>query len=197
MKLCIIAEHCYAECRLCWVSHISPLCWVSLCGMSLCWVSLCGMSLCWVSLWGMSLCWVSLCGIPLCWESWRPLSISTLVITAKNSYRRIRWPAGKPWRRTLEFPESEPPRRRVLFVCWERRRCRRQHFLGTKSYQKLSLVQNNNISIIFCWKNEKEHVNEQTRHLLFLFNEKSYEIFDQADQSRVIRSFLIAQFFKK
>ena len=27
----------YADCYLCWVSHISPLCWVSLCWMSLCW----------------------------------------------------------------------------------------------------------------------------------------------------------------
>jgi hypothetical protein len=26
-------------CHLCWVSHISDLCWVSLCLMSLCWVS--------------------------------------------------------------------------------------------------------------------------------------------------------------
>jgi len=36
-------ECCYAECRLCWVSQISPLCWVSLCcnhyAESLCWMS--------------------------------------------------------------------------------------------------------------------------------------------------------------
>ncbi len=29
----------YAECHLCWVSQISPLCWVSLCWVSLCWMS--------------------------------------------------------------------------------------------------------------------------------------------------------------
>ncbi len=29
----------YAECYLCLVSHISPLCWVPLCWMSLCWES--------------------------------------------------------------------------------------------------------------------------------------------------------------
>ncbi len=46
----------YAECHLCWVSQISPLCWVSLCSVSLCWVLLCWMSLRWVS---------------LCWMSWR------------------------------------------------------------------------------------------------------------------------------
>ncbi len=32
------------DCHLCWVSHIGPLGWVSLCWMSLCWVSLCWMS---------------------------------------------------------------------------------------------------------------------------------------------------------
>jgi len=36
----------YAECHLCWVSHVSIICWVLLCWMSLCWVSLC-----WMSLW--------------------------------------------------------------------------------------------------------------------------------------------------
>ncbi len=39
-----------AECQLCsmlcWVSHTSPLCWVSFCWMSLFWVSLCWMSWC-------------------------------------------------------------------------------------------------------------------------------------------------------
>ncbi len=30
---------CHAKCHLCWVSQISPLCWVSLYWMSLCWVS--------------------------------------------------------------------------------------------------------------------------------------------------------------
>jgi len=29
----------YAECRLCRMSQISPLCWVSLCWVSLCWMS--------------------------------------------------------------------------------------------------------------------------------------------------------------
>ncbi len=28
----------YAECRLCWMSQISPLCWESLCWVSLCWM---------------------------------------------------------------------------------------------------------------------------------------------------------------
>ncbi len=37
-------ECCYAECSLCWVSPVSPFCWVSLCWMSSCWVSLCWMS---------------------------------------------------------------------------------------------------------------------------------------------------------
>jgi hypothetical protein len=35
-----MAEHCYAECHLCWEPQISPLCRVSLCLMLLCWVSL-------------------------------------------------------------------------------------------------------------------------------------------------------------
>ncbi len=29
MKLSIMAEHDYASCRLCWMSYVSPLCWVS------------------------------------------------------------------------------------------------------------------------------------------------------------------------
>ncbi len=66
MPLDIVAEHCYDECRLCWLSlywvqHIN-LCWVSLCRVSFCWVSLCWVPLCWVSL-----CWVSLCWVSLCW----------------------------------------------------------------------------------------------------------------------------------
>jgi hypothetical protein len=59
MTLIITAEHCYAEWRLCWlslyVSHMSPLCWVSSCWLSLmlC-VShmspLCWMTSCWLLL---------------------------------------------------------------------------------------------------------------------------------------------------
>ncbi len=60
VTLNIIAEHCNAVCHLCWVSfmlsvtyaechsywvsHTSPLCWVSLYWMSLCWVKLCWVS---------------------------------------------------------------------------------------------------------------------------------------------------------
>jgi hypothetical protein len=39
--LSIMADNCYAECHLCRVSNISPLCPVPLCQMSLCWVSWC------------------------------------------------------------------------------------------------------------------------------------------------------------
>jgi len=31
----------YAECCWCWVTQISPLCWVLVCWLSSCWVSLC------------------------------------------------------------------------------------------------------------------------------------------------------------
>ncbi len=54
----------YADCHLCWVSHIILLCWVSLCWVPLCWVLLFWVLLCWVSL-----CWVSLCWMSLCWVS--------------------------------------------------------------------------------------------------------------------------------
>jgi hypothetical protein len=94
--LSIMANYCYAECHLCWVSLMlcvtyaeCHLCWVSLmpsvtyavchlCCVSLklsvtyaewhlCWV-LHISRLCWVPLWWMLFCWVS-----LCWVSWRPI----------------------------------------------------------------------------------------------------------------------------
>jgi hypothetical protein len=45
----------YADCHWCWVSHLRPLCW-----LSLCWLSLYLLLLCW-----LSLCWVSQCPLKL------------------------------------------------------------------------------------------------------------------------------------
>jgi hypothetical protein len=41
-------KYCYADAESClyWLSHISPLCWVSLCWVPLCWVPLCWVPLC-------------------------------------------------------------------------------------------------------------------------------------------------------
>jgi hypothetical protein len=41
-------EQCQLCSMLCWVSHTSPLCWVSLYWMSLWWMSLFWVSLCWM-----------------------------------------------------------------------------------------------------------------------------------------------------
>ncbi len=67
----------YAECYLCWLLQIIPLCWMSLCCVSMCWVSLCWVSICW-----MSLCWAS-----ICWVSWRRLSsFGTLKFGSSNQH---------------------------------------------------------------------------------------------------------------
>ncbi len=56
-----MAEHCYAECCLRWVSHVSPLSCVSL-------------------------CWMSFCCVSLLWVSWRPLLQSQWIKGEKLSY---------------------------------------------------------------------------------------------------------------
>jgi hypothetical protein len=57
----IMAEHCYAECNLCWVSRVSPLSFVSL-------------------------CWMSFCCVSLFWVSWRPLLQSQWIKGGKFAY---------------------------------------------------------------------------------------------------------------
>jgi hypothetical protein len=46
----------FADCHLYWVSHKSPLCWVSLCWVSLCWVSWRCFSIVQMPIWGNIFC---------------------------------------------------------------------------------------------------------------------------------------------
>ncbi len=57
----IMAEHCYTECCLRWVSHVSPLSCVSL-------------------------CWMLFCCVSLLWMSWRPLLQSEWIKGGKFAY---------------------------------------------------------------------------------------------------------------
>ena len=56
----------------------------------------------------------------------------TVLIKKLVAYQRTRWQASRPWRRTLEFRGSEPPRKRVLSFCSILRRYLQLRSRGTR-----------------------------------------------------------------